>query len=115
MDPFEMTKEQLIAAIKDPSTQGKRGTLVFCLGKALRDSKEEFDYSDLMPLLVQCIIDGSYEEAQHAVDIMFDSEIDLPIDVSDTLYNQLTEALKVSHSWRGEAIREVLRLFKSEE
>ena len=58
------TRDQLIAALRDPTTKGNRGTIVYHLWS------KKLDCSDIIPELVECIIGGSYEEVNHAVHIL---------------------------------------------
>lgn len=58
------TREQLINALRDQATKGSRGTIVYHLWS------KKFDCSDIIPELIDCIINGSFEEVNHSLRIL---------------------------------------------
>jgi hypothetical protein len=57
-----MTKSELVEQLRDPATKGRRGSIVWAL--------REHDCSDLLGDLALCVLEGTFEEVQHAHDIM---------------------------------------------
>ena len=99
-----MEKLSLVAALNDPETKGRRGDLVYALKK--------HPCNDLVPLLVNCVLEGSYEEVQHALDILWDTEADLPDAVANPLIERLDQACKDTIDWRRDALVECRDLFE---
>jgi hypothetical protein len=100
----QLSKSELVAALRDPRTQGRRGSIVWGLRTC--------DCDDLMPDLVTCVIGGSYEEAQHAVSILEKTNAVLPEGVFDQLLARLRSAT-TTVDWRREAIDICLDMFEA--
>ena len=98
-------KDALVTAFKDPATEGSRGTLVYALS--------QYECGDLLPELVNSVISGSYEEAEHAIEILEATEAEIPTSTYRSIQRRLHE-LSASNDevpWRREAIRACLDLF----
>lgn len=97
--------QELINKLRDPNTIGHRGTLVYDL--------KEYDCVYLIPELVNCIITGSFEEVQHAIDIIQDIDC-ISESHFDICFEQLEMKLfcKEFDDWRLEAIRFALDVLK---
>jgi hypothetical protein len=91
-------KEALVQAMRDPSTKGQRGTLVYALWEG------KFDCSDIVPELVECVVEGSYEEVEHALTILGHTETSLPEALAVLLRARLWLASRHAMDWRAEAI-----------
>ncbi len=93
-----MTKEELVTLLRDPAMKGHRGSIVYNL--------RDHDCSDIVPELIEGIISGSYEEAEHGLEILDDLDT-IPA------YEQLAERLKDAYAaepveWRRDAIFKAL-------
>jgi hypothetical protein len=112
MDPNEiyaLPKERLVAALRDPATKGARGIFVFALKRGAHDC------SDLVPDLIECVLHGSFEEANHAVHILEGMDTILPVTfmVETTARLRVARDATAAESWRHEAIDVCLDMFAS--
>jgi len=104
MEREKPTKEQLVAVLHDPSTRGRRGSAVYAL--------RAYDCSDLLPELVLCVLDGTYEEVCHAIQILQNMDADVPLGFVDSAVEQLRERIATTTDWRREALEICLDMFE---
>jgi hypothetical protein len=99
-------KAALVKALRDPSTSGHRGTLVYAL--------MHFNCTDIVPELVESIISGSYEECEHGVAILhgLDPINDVPADVRKAAFERFTDAIRWTAGWRRTALRDCAAMFR---
>lgn len=71
-----------------------------------------YDCGDLLPDLVTCVLDGSFEEVQHAVNILEKTDTILPQQVLDQQLDRVRSAT-TTVDWRREAIDIVLDMFEA--
>jgi hypothetical protein len=106
-------KEELVAQLRDPETKGHRGTIVW----NLYDGK--YDCTDILDDLITCVIDGSFEEVQHATDIIertitdafFGPDGQPFLDKRIALLRKAITEGRVG-DWRREAVDECLAIFQ---
>jgi hypothetical protein len=92
------SETQLIKALRDPKTKGRRGSIVYWLWK-------HYPCEDLAIDMVECVINGSYEEATHAIWILDEKDIRMDYDQAMDLMSKLGAARQVSgNDWRRDAI-----------
>ena len=101
------SKEQLVLALRDPSTKGRRGSTLW----ALYDGK--YDCSDLVPDLVDFVIEGNFEEVNHALSIMDTIDTDVPTAFIEATIDRLRSALGRATDWRRDALDVCLDIFES--
>ena len=105
---YAWPREQLVHALRDPATKGRRGIFVFALLHGAHDC------SDLVPDLVECVLHGSFQEANHAVHILEDMDTFLPVALMTETAASLRAALNATAptDWRREAIDICLGMFE---
>ncbi len=94
----------LVRALRDPATKGARGSIVYALLVG------EFNCGNILHDLVECVISGSFEEVDHALEILGRTEIPLP---QPELAARLDHALRTAEvlDWRCDALEECIALF----
>ena len=94
-----------MARLRDPASKGKRGTIVWLL--------REYDCTDIFGDLVTCLLEGSFEEVQHAHDILHAMD---DCDVPTTEHHRIRDALKagIKDAWRKPAVENVFELFEND-
>lgn len=104
------TKENLVAQLRDPSTKGRRGSIVWRLREG------NYDCSDIVDDLATCILEGSFEEVQHAHDILRDTEIPAYAPEAVRTRARLQAAWDAGvHGWRREAVDNALSFLEPDE
>jgi hypothetical protein len=111
-------KQALVDAIRDPRTEGARGSLVYALRK--------FPCEDHPMRSGTSVCDGSYEEVEHAVMILEGVNTELTVaqwggakarlawnlrHIEDGWWKNRPEKMA---TWRVEAIRHVLSMFEDD-
>lgn len=93
----------LIRALRDPATKGARGTIVYALLIG------EFNCTGITHDLVGCVIDGSFEETDHALEILGRMD-DIPHPANHRARVEYAMARLSHDDWRRDALEDCLRL-----
>jgi len=104
--PDSESKESLVARLRDPATKGRRGSIVWQL------KVRNYDCTGIFSDLITCLLEGSFEEVQHAHDILV--EMDTLAPTAD--YLRVRAAMTSEpQDWRREAIVNVFEMFDEED
>ncbi len=98
-DSFEL----LVGLIKSRETSGARGTLLYALAA--------YDCSSILPLLVDCVIEGGFEEAHEALGLITAIETQLDDETWRACTERLRAALIATTEERRPLVQELLELF----
>jgi HEAT repeat protein len=105
-----------LSDLKDPSvfdvivkllnrkrTRGNRGTLLYALG--------EYDCTTILPLLVNIVIDGNFEESRQALSLITGIETELDDRTWDRCIKRLRSAIAVTTEERRPLLNELISMF----
>lgn len=93
----------LVTLIRSPETRGARGTLLYALGP--------YDCAPILPVLVDCVIEGGWEEAREAMGLITSLETELSNEVWLACTERVRVALDTSIEERRPLLEELLELF----
>lgn len=97
-----LTFEDLVSRLRDPSTAGSRGDVVYVLWD--RVLRADLDCSSIVPDLIRCVAGGSFEEMSHAVRILGVTDAELSDDEHAEAVRALEDGARGAPPWRREAI-----------
>ncbi|MBD2777038.1 HEAT repeat domain-containing protein [Iningainema tapete] len=92
----------IVSLLKDPKTEGYRGTLVYAL--------EGFDCSSVITLLVDLVITGNFEVSHQAFQVieLIDSEVNL--EILDFCVQKVQDAIPKSDDDKVELLKDLVEL-----
>ncbi len=91
----ERARAALVVALRDPATRGHRGSIVYAL--------QEYSSDGILADLVNCVLDGSYEEAVHAVQIIEQTGAEALAAAPSELIQRLRKLATREGGWRRDA------------
>lgn len=98
--------DALLDLIKSARTEGKRGTLLYALGA--------YDCSTALPVLVDVVIHGNFEESNQALSLINEIETELDEATWRECNQQLRSALPLASDERRPLLEKLIELFERE-
>jgi hypothetical protein len=95
--------EAIVRLVQDPRTEGNRGTLLHAL--------RGFDCAPILPLLIDLVIEGSFEVSREALDLLSDVNADFDEETGSRYVEKLEQALASASVERRPVIEELLSMF----
>jgi hypothetical protein len=96
----------LVTLLKEDRTRAHRGTLLYALGA--------YDYSSILPLLIDFVIDGTFEVSRQAHTLISNIETEVDDQTWNACAERLRNALPTAAPDRQPVIAELLELFDDE-
>lgn len=95
--------EAIVQLVQDPRTERNRGTLLHALGG--------FDCAPILPLLLDLVIEGSFEVSREALNLLTDVNADFDEETGRSYVEKLEQALVGASAERRPLIEELLLMF----
>ena len=89
-----LTSEVLVALLKSPRTAGARGTLLYAMGAY------PTALADALPLLVECVVDGNFEESRQALALIEGIDTELSASTWRACVTRVRSAIPLASSER---------------
>jgi HEAT repeat protein len=93
----------IVELVQDPRTEGNRGTLLHAL--------RGLDCAPIFPLLLDLVLEGSFEVSREALTLLSRVDADFDEEVADGYVEKLKQALAGASEERRPLIEELLSMF----
>jgi HEAT repeat protein len=96
--------DEVVLLLSDERTRHRRGTLLYVLAA--------YDCSSILPLLIEIVIDGDFEERSHAIELIDGIATTLDLETWRRCATRLESAVAVAGPEARPGLQELLALFR---